>query len=99
MASTISSAFSEFFTTLTSVVMSLFHSILGVFQAMFALGKDTIGAVLQLGESIVKLGMNLFQGLFGFVTANFLALALIGGGYYLYTQKYQGKSRKTVARK
>ncbi|KAK0233379.1 hypothetical protein IW262DRAFT_76652 [Armillaria fumosa] len=99
MASTISSAFSEFFSALTAISISFFHSLLGVFQAMFALGKDTIGAVLQLGQSIVKLGMDLFQGLFGFVTVNFLALTLIGGGYYLYTQKYEGKSRKTVARK
>ncbi|KAK0465320.1 uncharacterized protein EV420DRAFT_952387 [Desarmillaria tabescens] len=99
MASTISSAFSEFFSVFAGIVMSLFHSLLGVFQAMFALGKDTIVSVLQLGQSIVKLGMDLFQGFFGFVTANFLALALIGGGYYLYTQKYQGKGRKTVVRK
>ncbi|PBL00852.1 hypothetical protein ARMGADRAFT_1006956 [Armillaria gallica] len=99
MAPTISSAFSEFFSALTGIAMSLFYSLLEVFQAMFALGKDTIGAVLQLGQSIVKLGMDLFQGIFGFATANFLALALIGGGYYLYTQKYQGKGRKTVARK
>lgn len=58
MASTISSAFSEFFSALTGIAMSLFYSLLGVFQAMFALGKNTIGAVLQLGQSIVKLGMD-----------------------------------------
>ncbi len=68
MASTISSAFSECLSAFTGIAMSLFYSLLGVLQAMFALGKNTIGAVLQLGQSIVKLGVDLFQGLFGFAT-------------------------------
>jgi len=89
---TITSAFSDFASSLSNIAFSLVNSILAFFQALFVLGKDFVGAVLQLGQSIVAFALHFFQGVFGVVSANILAIVLLGGGYYLYTTR-QNKAR------
>ncbi|KAJ3751567.1 hypothetical protein EV360DRAFT_56688 [Lentinula raphanica] len=98
MAPTISSAFSEFVNALTSICAGLFNSLMAVFQAIIAFFMNVLGSAVQLFQSILKLGIDMCQGLVGFVTANFLALAMIGGVYYWYTnsqRQKRGGQRKT----
>ncbi|KAJ4476728.1 hypothetical protein J3R30DRAFT_3221284, partial [Lentinula aciculospora] len=87
MAPTISSAFSEFMSALTSIGASLFNSLMAVFQAILAFFINVLSSTIQLFQSVLKLGIDMCQGLVGFVAANFLALATIGGGYYWYTTR------------
>ncbi|KAF8922304.1 hypothetical protein CPB85DRAFT_1266911 [Mucidula mucida] len=91
MAPTIASAFSDFTSGVMSIIVGLFNSVLAFFYAILALGKDIVGSVIQLGQSFVKLGIDVFQGVLGFATANFIALAVIGGGYYYYTTQQKRK--------
>ncbi|KIY69649.1 hypothetical protein CYLTODRAFT_314349, partial [Cylindrobasidium torrendii FP15055 ss-10] len=86
----IANAFNEFTNAIISIFLGLFNSVLAVFQAIFALGKDIVGSLVHLVTSVVKLGVDVCQGATGFVFANFFTLAIIGGGYYLYTQNQQG---------
>lgn len=65
---TIASAFSEFVGSLTNIGVSLVNSVLAFVQALVILGKDLLGAVLQLGQSIMAFAMHFFQGAFGLVT-------------------------------
>jgi len=92
MSTTLISAFVNFFQSLTGIGISLFNSMLAVFQAILALFQQLIQNVIELFQAFVKLGLEVFQGMFGLVTANFFALAVVGGGYYWYTrsQGHQG---------
>jgi phage-related protein len=75
----ITSSISTFVNALLGIALSIFHAISGVLQA-----------VLNLIQSTIQLGLDLCQGVVGFVTANFLVIAVLGGIYYAYTQK-QGR--------
>ncbi|KAJ3882310.1 hypothetical protein F5051DRAFT_468451 [Lentinula edodes] len=99
MAPTISSAFSEFASALARIGGGLFNSLMAVFQAILAFFMDVFGSTIQLLQSILKLGIDMCQGLVGFVAANFLALATIGGAYYWYTTSQRQKSGGVVAGK
>ncbi len=76
MAPTIASAFSDFTSGVMSIIVGLFNSVLAFFYAILALGKDIVGSVIQLGQSFVKLGIDVFQGVLGFATGEY-ALCLI----------------------
>ncbi|KIK71290.1 hypothetical protein GYMLUDRAFT_325511 [Collybiopsis luxurians FD-317 M1] len=91
MAPTVSSAISEFINALTSIFAGLFNSLMAVFQAVFAFFMNIFGSAIQLMQSFLKLGIDMCQGVLGFVIANFFALAVIGGGYYLYTNSNSQK--------
>jgi hypothetical protein len=67
MAPTVSSALSDFITAVTGIFQQLFNSVLAVFQAFFALGKDTVFAFIHLGQSILKLGLDVAGGVLQFV--------------------------------
>jgi hypothetical protein len=97
MSTSLTSAFASFFQSLTGIGISLSMAILAVFQAILSLFQKLLQSVIELFQAFIKLGLGVFQGMFGFVTANFLALAVIGGGYYWYTTS-QGR-RGRVARK
>lgn len=92
MSPTVASATQNFVNSVAAIFSSLVHSVLAVFQAIFALGKEIISAVVQLVQEVVSLGMQVTGGALHFVTANFFVLAILGGGYYFYTQKQQGRS-------
>ncbi|KAJ7597679.1 hypothetical protein C8J56DRAFT_818368 [Mycena floridula] len=98
MAPTISSALSEFVGSLSAIGLNLVHSVMAIFNAILALFFDVFGAVAQLGQSILKLGLDLFGSVLGFVTANFFLLLVLGGGYYVYTTR-QGASGRRVKSK
>ncbi|KAJ3736936.1 hypothetical protein DFJ43DRAFT_1048491 [Lentinula guzmanii] len=99
MAPTISSAFSEFINALTSILAGLFNSLMAVFQAIIAFFVNVFSSTIQLFQSILKLGIDMCQGLVGFVAANFLALATIGGIYYWYTTSQRQKSGGVVGKR
>jgi len=84
---TITAALSNFVQALASIVGSLLSSVLAVFQAILALGQELLSGVLQLVQAFVSFGTDLFGSVLGFVAAHFVALLVIGGGYYLYTQQ------------
>ncbi|RDB28936.1 hypothetical protein Hypma_015264 [Hypsizygus marmoreus] len=93
MPPTLTSSFSNFLGSLWAIAISLFNSIVAVFQAILALGMNIIQSVLAVGQQLVALVLNVFQGLFGFIAANIVAIGLIGLGYYLYTQRQARRGR------
>jgi len=91
------SAVSKFVASISGIAMSLAYSVLAVFQAIFSLFQELLSGVIKLGESVVELVLDVFQGTLGFVAANFIMIVLLGGGYYLYTRRSKGdrgRSRK-----
>lgn len=78
--------------SVSGIGVSMLNAILGVFYAILVLGQTLFASAVQFGQSVLKLGMDLFQGVFGLVAANFFVLLILGGGYYWYTQnqKRQG---------
>jgi len=95
MPTSLTNAFVNFFQALTSIGMSLSIAVLAVFQAILALFQQLFQNVMALFQAFVRLGLEVFQGVFGFVTANFLVLAVIGGGYYWYTTGRGRGARQT----
>ncbi|KAL1682036.1 hypothetical protein EV122DRAFT_204601 [Schizophyllum commune] len=91
MSPTVASAGSNFVNSIVAIFSSIVHSVLAVFEAIFALGKGIISAVIQIVQEVVSLGVQVCGGAIHFVTANFFVLLVLGGGYYLYTQKQQGR--------
>jgi len=90
MASSLAAAVSNFLQALTAIAASLVNSVLAVIQAIFALGAELLNGVLQLVQAFVAFGTDLFGSVLGFVAAHFVALLVLGGGYYLYTTRAQG---------
>ncbi|KAF8078366.1 hypothetical protein FPV67DRAFT_1663119 [Lyophyllum atratum] len=91
----ITSSVSNFVSAVAGIVMSLLQSVFAVFQAIFALGADIIHSVLSLGQHLVAMVLDLFQGVFGFVAANIVAIGVLGVGYYIYTQTQARRGRRT----
>ncbi|KAF8213291.1 hypothetical protein K438DRAFT_1504391, partial [Mycena galopus ATCC 62051] len=87
MATTIASALSDFLNAIIAVFFSLLNSVLAFFQAIAVLGKDIIASGVNLVQSFVALALGLLQGAYGFIAANLLAVVVLGGGYYWYTQR------------
>jgi len=88
---TISSAVSEFINAITSIVGGLFNSLMAVFQAILAFFMNILSGAIQLVQSFLKLGIDMCQGVVGFVAANFVAIAVLGGAYYFYTNSQRGQ--------
>ncbi|KAE9410792.1 hypothetical protein BT96DRAFT_912245 [Gymnopus androsaceus JB14] len=101
MAPTLSSAVSEFVNALSSIIAGLFNSLMAVFQAIIAFFMSIFTSTIQLFQSFLKLGIDVCQGVVGFVAANFLAIAVLGGAYYFYTNSQSQRSGGTrkLARK
>ncbi|KAI0936064.1 hypothetical protein AcV5_004300 [Taiwanofungus camphoratus] len=91
--SSLSSAVANLLSALTSIAANLANSVLAVLQAILALAQHFVGGLLQLAKAFVDFGTSLFQGVLGFVAANFVAILLVGGAYYWYTNYYRGGSR------
>ncbi|KAF7437066.1 hypothetical protein PC9H_003900 [Pleurotus ostreatus] len=94
MAPTLTSAFSEFLHSLTAIAGSLANSIIAVFTAILALCQGAILGLFSLGNSLVKLVLDVFQGLAGFVAGNFIIIAVLIGAYFVY-QSRQGNRAQT----
>ncbi|KAF7339653.1 hypothetical protein MSAN_02180200 [Mycena sanguinolenta] len=97
MAATIASALSDFLNAVSAVFFSLVNSVLAFFQAIAVLGKDIFASAINLVQSFVALALGLLQGVYGFIAANFLAVIVLGGGYYWYTQRNAPKQGKRKA--
>jgi hypothetical protein len=108
MSATFFQAFVNFFQSLTGIGISLLNSAFVVFQAIVALFQSLFQNSIQLVQAFIKLGLDVFQGVLGFITgesqppswascililvslANFLVLAVLGGGYYFYSTRHSG---------
>ncbi|TFK41370.1 hypothetical protein BDQ12DRAFT_733661 [Crucibulum laeve] len=91
----VTSSISNFVASIFGIFASLFSSVLAVFQGIFALGWDVIHTALTATQHVIAMVADLFQGVLGFVAANFVAIAVLGGAYYLYTLRTQ-RSRGTT---
>ncbi|EEB90004.1 hypothetical protein MPER_11849 [Moniliophthora perniciosa FA553] len=87
MSPTITSALQDFINAVTSLAAGVINSVLAVFTALWGFGVDIFTTLVQLAQSVLKFGIDLCQGVIGFVVANFFAIAVIGGAYYLYTNR------------
>lgn len=67
MSPTVSTSFGHFLQSLSAIAASLVNSVTAVLMAILALGQDICGSVLKLGQSTLKLALDVFQGVFGFV--------------------------------
>ncbi|KAJ7071238.1 hypothetical protein C8F01DRAFT_423675 [Mycena amicta] len=90
----IASAVSDFLSALTGLFFGLLNSVLAFFQAVVVLGKDILGTIVHLAQSLVALVFGLLQGVYGFIAANLLALVVVGGAYYFYTTSNRGRKRR-----
>lgn len=72
MTNTIPGALGDFVSSLSTIATSLVQSIIALFQAFLALLQDVASSGLQLVQTFVKLGIDLFQGVAGFVMGEFL---------------------------
>ncbi|KAF8971548.1 hypothetical protein BDZ97DRAFT_1787055 [Flammula alnicola] len=86
---------SKFVNSLMGIFVSLMNSVFAVFQAIFALGANIVNSVLAIMKHLVTMVMELFSGIFGFIAANFVAIAVLGGAYYIYTV-YQSRNRGSL---
>ncbi|KAI0670130.1 hypothetical protein C8Q78DRAFT_1080027 [Trametes maxima] len=96
----VSSAVGNLLESLAAIGASLLNSAFAVIQAIVALIQELLGSILQLAQSLLAFAANLFQGVMGFVVANFFAVAVIGGLYYWYTSRQgsnRSRSRKRLA--
>ncbi|KAI0050734.1 hypothetical protein FA95DRAFT_1474877, partial [Auriscalpium vulgare] len=89
MSPTIQSAFGNFVGSLTATGASLVNAFIALFTAIFAFGQSILSTIVQFVQSIVHLGLDLFQGITGFVFANFFVIAILGGGYYWWSTRAQ----------
>jgi len=96
MSPSVANAFSNFINAIVGIAVSLFSSVLAVFQAIIALGMNIIHSAVTIVQHMIAMVVDLFQGVFGFVVANFVALAVVGGAYYAYTLWGQQRSRGSI---
>ncbi|KAF9557856.1 hypothetical protein CPC08DRAFT_639781 [Agrocybe pediades] len=88
-------AATELVTSIVGIFVAIFNSIFAIFHGAFALVGDVFGSVFTVASHLIAMVTNMFQGVLGFVAANFFAIAVLGGAYYMYTL-YQNKNRSTL---
>jgi hypothetical protein len=67
MSTSLAASLSEFATSLSGIAISLFNAVLAVFHSIFSLAQNIVGNAMALGNSLVKLTLGVFQGVFGFL--------------------------------
>jgi hypothetical protein len=67
MSASLAATLSEFAASLSSIALSLFNAVLAVFYSIFNLAQNLVGNAVVLGNSLVKLTLGVFQGVFGFI--------------------------------
>ncbi|KAH8835368.1 hypothetical protein DL96DRAFT_1573920, partial [Flagelloscypha sp. PMI_526] len=93
----VTSAISDFTNAVVNIFAQLGQSLIAVFQAIIALFWNAITSILHLGQSVIQLFFELFQGVAGFIVGtigNFLILGVLGGGYYFYTTRQNGRKNR-----
>ncbi|KAI0034924.1 hypothetical protein K488DRAFT_44429 [Vararia minispora EC-137] len=95
MAPSVQGAIGGFVGSVSHIGSDIVQAVFTLFGAFLAFGQALMTAALQAGQAVLKLGTDLFQSVAGFVFANFFVLMIIGGGYYLYTTRSQGKGKST----
>ncbi|OBZ79669.1 hypothetical protein A0H81_00568 [Grifola frondosa] len=79
MTSRVAQELLNFLQSLAAIGAGLLNSVYALFQAILALGREVVGSALQLVQVIVNFAANLFQGVLGFVIANFFAILIKSG--------------------
>lgn len=82
--------------TISSSVTTFVHGIFGIVMSIFQAIWGVVQSVLVLAQSTTQLGLDVFRGVAGFVTANFLLIAVLGGVYYFYRNRGKGANRKRI---
>jgi len=91
-------ALTQFVNSLIGIFVSLCNSVFAVFHAIFALGADVVQSTFLVVKHLVAMVLDLFSGVLGFITANFVAIAVLVGGYFAY-QQYQQRNRGGIRNK
>lgn len=76
MTNSVPGALGDFVSSLSSIATSLVQSVLALFQAFLALLQDVASSALQLVQTFVTLGIDLFQGVAGFVMGEYFLFCL-----------------------
>ncbi|KAJ7293362.1 hypothetical protein C8J57DRAFT_23911 [Mycena rebaudengoi] len=66
MSTTLASTFSDFVNAITGIFLSLFQSVLAVFQAILVLGKDIVFTIINLAQSTIALAVGVVGGVVNF---------------------------------
>jgi len=96
-------ALNNWLASILDIITSFMHSTLALVQFVFALVHDVVLSVFSIVKGVTATTVNflsgvtrsvfgLLQGAIGFITANFVTIALLIGAYYLYTS-YQRQNR------
>ncbi|KAF8203268.1 hypothetical protein BJ912DRAFT_943441 [Pholiota molesta] len=92
-------ALTQFVNSLIGIFVSLCNSVYAVFYAIFALGTDVVQSTFVVVKHLVAMFLDLFSGVLGFIIANFMAIAVLVGGYFAYVQYQQQRNRGGIRNK
>ncbi|KAF9056616.1 hypothetical protein BJ165DRAFT_1434921 [Panaeolus papilionaceus] len=77
-------AISDLIQAVLGVFTGLFQAVFSIFHAAFATTTHFIKGTFSATEHVITAGVQLCEGAFGFIAANFVALAVLGGLFYAY---------------
>ncbi|KIJ45739.1 hypothetical protein M422DRAFT_207101 [Sphaerobolus stellatus SS14] len=86
------SAINELVNSIISIFTGLIHSVLAIFQAILGLGTNVVKSVVDLAQSMIKAVVDITGDTIGLLWGNLFIIAILGGGYYLYTTKSANRS-------
>jgi len=97
--SSIHAPLNDLIASVVSAGTSLMQAVVALFNLVLAFGHFGFDQFVQLAQTCIQFGFDLFRGLAGFVVANFFVLLILGGGYYWWStrsQRGRGKGSKAV---
>ncbi|KAI0321669.1 hypothetical protein OF83DRAFT_1168199 [Amylostereum chailletii] len=98
MAPTLQSALSNFTGSVYHVGLSIVQAFASLFGAFLAFGQALITTVLDAGQAVLRLAVDLFQSVAGLIFANFFILLILGGGYYLWTAREERRGGRRITK-
>ncbi|KAH9996582.1 hypothetical protein BJV77DRAFT_1181303 [Russula vinacea] len=94
---TIQAPLNNFIASIVTAGTSLGQAVVALFHLVLAFGHFWIDKFVQLVQTCIHLGFDLFRGVAGFVVANFFVILFLGGGYYLWSARTRrGRERRGV---
>lgn len=83
---TIQGPLNDFIASVFTAGTSLVQAVVALFHLVLAFGHFWFDKFVQLVQTCVQLGFDLFRGVTGFIVANFFILLILGGaGYYWWS--------------
>jgi len=65
---------------------------------ILAFGHFGIDKFVQLVQTCIQVGFDLFWGVAGFVIANFFVILILGGGYYWWSARFRGGKERRAGK-